>query len=288
MRRYFAYLLLLIMAVCLGLTISTDPGYALFSYHHTTIEMPLWLACVIALIVFIILVFFLRFIDNTRILLYRFSYWRQKRKFLKIQQKTERDLLTSLKSIYFEDKQWEKLDGLLPKLHKYRLLSRQDDKLLQIKHQAEILSNTTEVTKQWRQLNWRMRKHPELIVAYIKALIKTQNVLKAKMLIERYLKKQWIDSLCECYGNLETTKPDTQLKFMEKYSIEQRNNPVLLATLGKLHERLKIWGKAKFYYQQSLAIKPNIEIYKRLGQLLEQLGESQEALRVYREGLLHK
>ncbi len=285
MRRYFAYLLLLIIAVCIGLAISADPGYALFSYHHTTIEMPLWLACLFAIIVFIILVTFLRLIDNTRNLLHRFSYWRQKRKFLKLQQKTERDLLASLKSAYIEDKQWEKLDELLPRLHKHRLLSRQDHQVLQLKKQADILLKATEPTKQWQRLNRQWRKEPELINAYVKALIQAQDLLSAQKTIEHSLKQQWSEALCEYYGNLATIEPEKQLKFLEKYVAKHADSPALFAALGKICHRLKIWGKAKMHYQHSLVLKPQLDTYKYFGQLLEQLGESQEALKQYREAL---
>ena len=285
MRRYFAYLLLLILAVCIGLVISQDPGYALFSYHHTTVEMPLWLACLIAIIVFFILAAFSRLINNTRNLLYRFSYWRQKRNFLKKQHKIECDLLASLKSAYIEDKQWEKLNELLPRLQKYRLLSHQDHQLLQLKQKIDILLKTTDPTKHWQRFSRQLRKQPELINAYINALIKTQDLATAQKMIEHTLKQQWSEILCEYYGNLDTTEPNKQLKFLEKCAEKYADSPALFASLGKVCHRLKFWGKAKIYYQRSLALKPQLSTYRGLGQLLEQLGESEEALKQYRLAL---
>lgn len=382
MRRYFAYLLLLIIAVCIGLVISADPGYALFSYHHTTIEMPLWLACLIAIIVFAILVMFLRLIDNARSLLHRISYWREKRKLLKMQQQTERGLLELfegrfqaaekylkqsaahpdapivnyltaaqaanalgaydrrdeyldqaklkepkaetaiviiqaqlhidknqlesaqylletlykkkpkhemvlqlLKSVYIKQEAWEKLNKLLPKLLRYHLISDEETKTLQTQIYLQGLKHSPNPSKTWQRLNRHQRRQAELIAAYVNALIEIQDYMGAKEMIEDCLKREWLDSLCEQYGNLETNHTDKQLKFMEKCLLKQPENPILLATLGKLCHRLKIWGKAKLYYQQSVAIKPSIDTYKRLGQLLEQLGESQEAMKQYRLAL---
>lgn len=384
MRRYFAYLLLLILAVCVGLVISKDPGYALFSYHHTTIEMPLWLACVIAIIVFIVVVAFLRLIDNTRYLLQRISYWRQKRKLLKIQKQTEHGMLELfegrfqeaekylkstthhqdtpiinyltaaqaanalgaydrrddylnqakdkepraetaiviiqaqlqieknqlpsaqyllenifkkkpkhkmvlqlLKTVYVKQEKWEKLSTLLPWLIKYKLITAEETADLQHYIQSYFLTSSLNPTKTWRGLNRHLRKQPELIIAYVDALLHMQEFAAAKDAIENNLKHQWIDALCQRYGDLETTETDKQLKFMEKCLLKQRENPILLATLGKLYARLKIWGKAKTYYQNSLAIKPSVDVYKRLGQLLEQLGEPSEALKNYRIALEH-
>lgn len=384
MRRYFAYLLLLIVAVCIGLVISADPGYALFSYHHTTVEMPLWLASMIAITVFIVLATFLRLIDNTRYLLHRISYWRQKRKLLKIQKQTEHGMLDLfegrfqaaekqlqstthhqdtplinyltaaqaanalgaydrrdaylnqakekqpkattaiiiiqaqlqidkhqllsaqyllealykkkpkhemvlqlLKTVYIKQENWGKLSALLPRLIRYRLISDTETEALQGYVQSHALTTSLDPTKTWCRLNRHLRKQPALVIAYVDALIHIQEYTQAKEAIENYLKREWLDALCERYADLETNETDKQLKFMEKRLSTQPENAVLLATLGKLSYRLKMWGKAKTYYQHSLAIKPSIEIYTRLGQLLEQLGESAEALKQYRTGLLH-
>ena len=61
--------------------------------------------------------------------------------------------------------------------------------------------------------------------------------------------------------------------------------PVLLLCLGRLSLRNRLFGKARDYLQSSLQIEPRSETYRELGQLLEQLNETQAALDCYRKGL---
>ena len=44
-------------------------------------------------------------------------------------------------------------------------------------------------------------------------------------------------------------------------------------------------GKARSYFESSLAIAPSAEAYADYARLLEQLGENTTALQKYREGL---
>lgn len=52
MKRLLILFLVLLISVWLGLRISEDPGYVLFSYKHWLIEMPLWFGIIAILVVF--------------------------------------------------------------------------------------------------------------------------------------------------------------------------------------------------------------------------------------------
>ena len=60
MMRFIFFVVVLIFAVWLGLHIQSDPGYALFSYGHWTIELPLWLTIVILVLLFFLIHWLLR------------------------------------------------------------------------------------------------------------------------------------------------------------------------------------------------------------------------------------
>ena len=62
-------------------------------------------------------------------------------------------------------------------------------------------------------------------------------------------------------------------------------DPNLLLTLGRLAFRSEAWDKAKNYYQQAITAGASQEANRELGQLLENLGESDKALEYYRSGL---
>lgn len=382
MRRYLAYIFVLIIAVCIGLVIAQDPGYALFSYHHYTVEMPLWLAVFIAIVVFIVLAAILRLFDNTRYLLQRVRYWKQKQKMLSLQKQTQRGMLELLEgrfktaerhlkstthgkdtplmnylsaaqaanalgaydrrdvylskaknqdpkaetavliikaqlqietgqlkeaentlqrlykknpkhetvlhllqSLYTKQKNWQALLDLTPKLKKLDILETEAlDKLI-ITCELALLGETDNPTAHWEKLPRHLKKDNKLAAAYIQNLIAHGNDEQAKPLIEEHLKREWSDALCEAYGDLKTSDTEKQYKLAQKWLKQRTENADLLATLGKLAYRLQLWGKAKTYYQNSLAIKPTLTVYQRLGALLEQIGESTEALKQYREAL---
>ena len=62
-------------------------------------------------------------------------------------------------------------------------------------------------------------------------------------------------------------------------------HPELLLTLGKLCVQVQLWGKAKDYFTKCLEQGPNAEASLEYGKLLEFLGEPEEAMQKYREGL---
>ncbi len=55
---------------------------------------------------------------------------------------------------------------------------------------------------------------------------------------------------------------------------------------GRLCVRAQLWGKAKDYFERCLARGPNPAAYLEYGKLLEHLGETEDALQKYKDGLL--
>lgn len=93
MRRFLILLLILIGSVWLGLKLAADPGYALFSYQHWSVEMPLWFA-VLALTLFLCVFYFIfHFVDSIDLSLYRFKNWLRWRRKNKAYSKTNRGLI---------------------------------------------------------------------------------------------------------------------------------------------------------------------------------------------------
>ena len=66
MRKLLLLLLVLLLSVWLGLQIAADPGYALFTYRGWSIEIPLWLAFLSDLLLFLVLYGLIRLIVGIR------------------------------------------------------------------------------------------------------------------------------------------------------------------------------------------------------------------------------
>src|SRR5690606_30571788 len=56
--------------------------------------------------------------------------------------------------------------------------------------------------------------------------------------------------------------------------------------LGRLSLRNQLWGKAKLYLEQSLAISPSAEGYAELGRLHEYLGDFIMGESCYKQGIM--
>lgn len=93
MRRFIVFLFFLAASVFLGWKIAQDPGYALFSYQHWSVEVPLWLAVLGVIILFFFGYCILRIIDSISLSLYRWRNWRRWQNKNKSYNKTHRGLL---------------------------------------------------------------------------------------------------------------------------------------------------------------------------------------------------
>jgi HemY protein len=61
--------------------------------------------------------------------------------------------------------------------------------------------------------------------------------------------------------------------------------PAILLFLGKACASIQLWGKAKDYFEQCLAIGPNPEAALEYGKLLESLDNKEAAVKVYKKVL---
>ena len=77
----------------------------------------------------------------------------------------------------------------------------------------------------------------------------------------------------------ECRLPDTtrQLDLAERWLTAHRDDAALLAALGRLCEREKLWGKAQTYLEASLALDPGWRTHVALGELFASLGRADEA-----------
>ena len=72
----------------------------------------------------------------------------------------------------------------------------------------------------------------------------------------------------------------------DEIELQLDDDPSLLLTLGRLCIQQQLWGKAQSYLEASLALQPSITANIQLAKLLEQLGHTAEANRLYRAAAL--
>jgi HemY protein len=107
MRRFIIFLFIFIFSVCLGLKIAADPGFAFFSYQRWSVEMPLWFAGLLLLLLLFLSYFVMRLLNGVGFSLYRWKNWLQWRRKSKSYSKTNRGLLELIEG------NWANAEGYL-------------------------------------------------------------------------------------------------------------------------------------------------------------------------------
>lgn len=201
-------------------------------------------------------------------------------------------VLHLLMKLYIDLHDWPQLLALLPELRKRKVLSGTEADALESRAHAGRIATlprsqgVAALHEMWRGAPRRVRGAEEVVVSYIQQLRAFGDESLAETVMREMLKKHWSDELVVLYGLVEGPDPARQLAHAEGWLKHQGNNSALLLTLARLSLRNRLWGKARSYFESSLALGPRAETYQELANLLEQMGEPQAALENYRKGLL--
>ena len=145
----------------------------------------------------------------------------------------------------------------------------------------------------------REERAPKLAYAVATNLSRLGNDDAAAKLIETALEEgEWSSDLAALYGRLgfNGASPDlpgasssasriltARIARADAWLAKHPDDNRLLLTLGRLCERQKLWGKAQNYLEASLALKASRESYLALAHLLDTLGETEAANRLFRK-----
>lgn len=191
-------------------------------------------------------------------------------------------ILQLLQTIYFKLNDWENTRLLLPELKKYKVL---DEKKLDALTQQTYANLLSKDKINWNDVPRTLRKNPTIVCSYANKLISKGQESNAEQLIKESIHKCWDPQLLEIYSHLKSKDTAKLLNRARTWLRNHNDDPMLLLCLGRLCRRNKLWGQAKSYLQSSINIKPSRNAYSELGQVLEQLGENDDALKCYKQGL---
>ena len=263
MRRFIVLLLLLIVSVWLGLKIAADPGYALFSYQHWSVEMPLWFAVLAFIVILCVLYLALHFFDSIDSSLYRFKNWLRWRRKNKSYSKTNRGLV-ELVEARWRSAEYCLLDGIARSdaplvnylaaskaAHEQGAYDRRDSYLRKahdVSPQAEIPIGLTQARLQLNQ------GQLEQALATLKHLytVAPKQVLVLRLLKDLYTRLGDWDGLIKLLPNLRKAKiiNATQAVQIEKKCYEDL---LRAAANNKTHHQHAVqdaWNKTPAKYQK--------------------------------------
>jgi HemY protein len=202
-------------------------------------------------------------------------------------------VLKLLERVYIHLGDWKNLLTLLPSLYKAKVLTREQLAQLELKTYLELLrssagraDNLSSIQALWRSIPKKLQSNPQLIDCYATELMNyPEQADEIEALVYKTLKKSWDDRLGRLYGSLAITDSKKQLSHGEHLLKYYDKQAVLLFTLGRLAMRCQLWGKARTYFEESLALEASRDAYAEYGKLLEQLGDTTAAMQSYRDGL---
>lgn len=206
-------------------------------------------------------------------------------------------VLKLLEKVYVHLADWKSLQALLPSLRKAKVLSTEDYIIFEKNIYCEILRSCgdkrlSEIRLMWNEVPRSLKKQPDVVCTYVTQLFRhapvtgRETTREIEALIRKILKTTYHSQLVNMYGQLTLTDLNRQLVIVGAWLKMYGEQSELLLTLGKICTRLQLWGKAKDYFSRCLALGPNAQASLAYGKLLEHLGESQEAMQKYREGLV--
>jgi HemY protein len=205
-------------------------------------------------------------------------------------QQNARGLLL-LARVYRQTGDWQKLQALEPRLRSTRGITAAmaDETVAQVHldrlKAAGTKCDLAELRAAWKETSRSLAKHPEIVIAYARASMACGDHDAAEVALRECINKQWNEAAVLSYGELETDEPLKTLDRAEAWLQEHGEDAALLYTCAQLATRAELYGKARSFLETSIAIRPRLEAYQLLADLMEQLGERERSIKALNDAL---
>jgi HemY protein len=135
----------------------------------------------------------------------------------------------------------------------------------------------------WSDLPRPVRRLPQSVVAYARAAMASGRHPAAEKALRELIDDTPEAGAIRLYGDLVLDEPLAPLERAETWLRKRPEDPDLLASCARLCLRAELFGKAISYLEAGLARRPSAENSLILADLLEQMGERDNATRVLRD-----
>jgi len=200
-------------------------------------------------------------------------------------------IMEMLLALYKQLGEWENLKEKLPEFKKLGIIDANEAEKLELDIALELIRSgvkqegVTTLLSDWESLTKKQKNNDELVQEYVKQLLKFNEDDKAERLLRDAIKRTWKKSLVYLYGQVNSEKPDQQLKLAEGWVKSHGDDAVVNLSLGRICMLNRLWGKARIYLEKSIELGARAETYFELGALLEHLDDKEAAMLCYRNGL---
>ncbi|MDR1012579.1 MAG: hypothetical protein LBL40_01860 [Coxiellaceae bacterium] len=193
-------------------------------------------------------------------------------------------VLQLLQQVYLELKDWDGLKKILPLLKRYQIREIDYINNLEERIYRELFiigSSNGDIDDLWSNLPGYLKKKSTLVAIYTKYLIDHNRNEDAELILKVVLHRNFDDGLLNLYATLSPVQPIKYLNRAEKWLQNHQENPSLLLCLGRICREQKLWGKALYYLERSVKLKPTIGVYIELGRIMTLQHDWKKAIAFY-------
>ncbi|MFC6634075.1 heme biosynthesis HemY N-terminal domain-containing protein [Microbulbifer taiwanensis] len=201
-------------------------------------------------------------------------------------------LLQLLRQAYYRLGEWNGLRELLPELEKHANMREEELQQLELEvYQHQLVDATNrrdreKLRETWQGLSGRWQRNMELRSLYAQQLHQIGDDVEAEKQLRWLLNREWRADMARLYGCLAGADAVAQLTVADGWLKEYGENADLLTCIGRLCLRNELWGRARQYFEKSLLLRSDPATSAELARLLHALGETEQAARLYEEGLM--
>jgi HemY protein len=179
-------------------------------------------------------------------------------------------------------KNWDRVLALLPQLTSKRVFDPVVTSQLRRTATAESLKRKALDAKQlrdaWDRLAADLKRDAMVARVGAECFASLGGCADAHRIIEAALEEQWDSQLIAVYPDCPADDTREQIQHAERWLHAHRRDAALLLALGRLCSQAGLWGKARNYFEASIAVEPSHTAHLELAQLSEQTGRAEEAV----------
>ena len=198
-----------------------------------------------------------------------------------------------LAKVYYQQEDWRQLAELIPELlpksgpiptdNKYQMyMQRAVEGLFEITSGKQDLPALESI---WQKLPAIVKQQTYAIKAYASALTNAGGGDLAAPLLETSLDKAPERDLFACYGRITHRHATAALDKAQVWEKQDSHDPALLLCLARLENQCGNQGSSADYYEQALTLVPDKQVYYEFAELLQAMGDTENANRCNRQGL---
>ena len=178
-------------------------------------------------------------------------------------------------------KDWDRVLELLPRVEKKRVFESAVVAQLRRAATTESLKRRAidagQLRAAWDQVGADLKRDPGVAAAAARGFLALGMPGEVRRIAEQALDSQWDAELVTLYSRAPEGDARDQLQKAEAWLTRHPRDAVLLMALGRLCAHGGLWGKARSYFEASLAVERSHTAYLELARLAAHTGRFEES-----------